>query len=48
MNISIKELDMFYREAKLYWSGLETEEAASQRLERFLEQLGAPEGGEAG
>lgn len=46
MNMSIKELDMFYREAKLYWSGLETEEAASQRLERFLQQLGAPESSE--
>ncbi|MFK7692430.1 extracellular solute-binding protein [Paenibacillus sp. HJGM_3] len=43
MNMSIKELDMFYREAKLYWSGLETEEAASVRLERFLEQAGAPD-----
>lgn len=39
LSMSIKELERFYREAKLYWSGLETEEAAVERLERFLASL---------
>lgn len=41
LNMSIKELDLFYREAKLYWSGLETEEAATQRLEQLLSKRNA-------
>lgn len=36
LNLSMKELELFYREAKLYWSGLETEEAVVERLEEFL------------
>ncbi|WP_158289722.1 extracellular solute-binding protein [Paenibacillus flagellatus] len=43
LNLSIRELDALYREAKLYWSGLETEEAALRRLEGLLEQLGGGE-----
>lgn len=36
LNMSIHELEAFYREAKLYWSGLETEEVAASRLEELL------------
>ncbi|WP_158606620.1 extracellular solute-binding protein [Paenibacillus ginsengarvi] len=36
MNMSTSELYRFYREAKLFWSGLETEEAAVKRLEQLL------------
>jgi multiple sugar transport system substrate-binding protein len=45
LNMSIYELDQFYREAKLYWSGLETEEAATQRLEQLLSRRNAQESG---
>ena len=36
LNMSSSELYRFYREAKLFWSGLETEEAIVRRLERLL------------
>ncbi|CAG7659039.1 extracellular solute-binding protein [Paenibacillus allorhizosphaerae] len=36
LNMSSSELYRFYREAKLYWSGLGTEEAVVKRLERLL------------
>lgn len=38
MNMSSSELRGFYREAKLFWSGLETEEAAVKRLEQLLSE----------
>lgn len=47
LNMSIKELDLFYREAKLYWSGLGTEEAAIQRLEKLLSKRTGQENGGA-
>ncbi|MEF3310640.1 extracellular solute-binding protein [Paenibacillus sp. GYB004] len=40
LNMSIKELDAVYGEAKLYWSGLETEEGVAARLEQLLDRLG--------
>lgn len=36
LNLTIQELDLFFREAKLYWSGLETENAVTARLENLL------------
>lgn len=36
LNISLSEMDVFMREVKLYWSGLETEEALCERLEELL------------
>ena len=36
LRMSMRELDQFYREAKLYWSGLETEETVAERLDRLL------------
>jgi hypothetical protein len=43
--MSIKELDAVYAEAKLYWSGLETEEGVAARLEQLLDRLGGSGGG---
>lgn len=36
LNLSIEELQLFQREARLYWSGLETVDALVERLERML------------
>jgi multiple sugar transport system substrate-binding protein len=36
LNITLREIDLFIREVKLYWSGLETEEAVCDRLEDLL------------
>jgi multiple sugar transport system substrate-binding protein len=36
LNMTAAELNRFYREAKLYWSGIETEEVAVMRLEQVL------------
>lgn len=40
LKLSIEELQLFQREARLYWSGLETEEALLERLGRMLSRAG--------
>jgi hypothetical protein len=41
LKLSIEELQMFQREARLYWSGLETEDVLLERLERVLSRTGS-------
>lgn len=45
LNLTFDELALFYREAKLYWSGLETEEAVAERLVQLLCKRNEPDGG---
>jgi len=40
LRMSISELNALYREAKLFWSGLEKEEEAERRLDKFMRELG--------
>ncbi|MEF3305728.1 extracellular solute-binding protein [Paenibacillus sp. GYB003] len=47
LNMSSSELYRFYREAKLFWSGLETEEVAVKRLEQLLYEERAVQAGSA-
>jgi multiple sugar transport system substrate-binding protein len=44
LKLSIEELQMFQREARLYWSGLETEDVLLERLERVLSRTGSGAG----
>lgn len=44
LKLSIEELQMFQREARLYWSGLETEAVLLERLERVLSRSGSVAG----